>query len=132
MQSNNKYNKLHFLGFTDEELDRKIRVQIKFDKIRKVVMKRAQEKKEEESDEPSNFKDVVIFKNLYETCEDHKKRILQKNLLTERVDGKREYEDVQYSKNPLGTLRIRESEKQRKLNKSVNSIRLEERQAAKR
>ncbi|CAD8112335.1 unnamed protein product [Paramecium sonneborni] len=87
---------------TDDLLQRKIKIQERFNKIQILIQQRMQAKNKKDS-----LKDVQLFKHLFETCEKNVNKIKSKNLLSEKADGVREYDKIKYSKNPQGSLRVR-------------------------
>ncbi|CAD8124702.1 unnamed protein product [Paramecium sonneborni] len=107
LQVGNKYKSLHQQGLTDEEIEKKVRVYQRFEKIKKLIQKNSQT----EPNEENNLKDVQLFRQLYEVSEENKNKIKQKNLLTERADGQREYNNVKYTTH--GYLRIKKVEQER-------------------
>ncbi|CAK66533.1 unnamed protein product (macronuclear) [Paramecium tetraurelia] len=107
LQIGNKYKSLHQQGLTDEEIEKKVRVFQRFEKIKKLVQKNSQT----EPNEENNLRDVQLFRQLYEVSEENKNKIKQRNLLTERADGQREFNNVKYKTH--GQLRVKKVEQQR-------------------
>ncbi|CAD8208083.1 unnamed protein product [Paramecium pentaurelia] len=87
---------------SEDLLQRKIKIQERFHKIKTLIQQRMQAKNKKES-----LRDVQLFKHLFETCEKNVNKIKSKNLLSEKADGIREYDKIKYSKNPQGSLRVR-------------------------
>ncbi|CAD8125011.1 unnamed protein product [Paramecium sonneborni] len=109
LQITNKYRSLHQQGLTDQEIEKKVKVLQRFDKIKKLIQKNQETKQTEDT----NLKDVQLFRQLYEVSEQNKSKFKQKNLITERTDGQREYENVNYFTNRY--LRVKRfDEKQKK------------------
>ncbi|CAD8194197.1 unnamed protein product [Paramecium octaurelia] len=86
----------------EDLLQRKIKIQERFNKIQALIQQRMHAKNKKES-----LRDVQLFKHLFETCEKNVNKIKSKNLLSEKADGVREYDKIKYSKNPQGQLRVR-------------------------
>ncbi|CAK58751.1 unnamed protein product (macronuclear) [Paramecium tetraurelia] len=106
LQVGNKYKSLHQQGLTDEEIEKKVRVFQRFEKIKKLIQRNSQT----EPNEDNNLRDVQLFRQLYEVSEENKNKIKQRNLLTERANGQREFDNVKYTTH--GYLRVKKVEKQ--------------------
>ncbi|CAD8122686.1 unnamed protein product [Paramecium sonneborni] len=89
-------------SYADDLLLRKIKVQERFNKIRQLIQQKMKSKNKNDS-----LRDVQMFKHLFDTCEKNINKIKSKNLLSEKADGIREYDQIKYQKNPKGSLRVR-------------------------
>ncbi|CAK68386.1 unnamed protein product (macronuclear) [Paramecium tetraurelia] len=111
LQVTNKYRSLHQQGLTDQEIEKKVKVLQRFEKIKKLIQKNQETKLIEDT----NLKDVQLFRQLYEVSENNKSKFKQKDLITERTDGQREYENVNYFTHRY--LRVKRDDEQLKKNK---------------
>ncbi|CAD8198024.1 unnamed protein product [Paramecium pentaurelia] len=111
LQITNKYKSLHQQGLTDQEIEKKVKVLQRFEKIKKLIQKNQDTKPIEDT----NLKDVQLFRQLYEVSEKNKYKFKQKNLITDRTDGQREYENVNYFTHRY--LRVKRDDEQLKQNK---------------
>ncbi|CAD8122290.1 unnamed protein product [Paramecium sonneborni] len=111
LQVTNKYRSLHHQGLTDQEIEKKVRVLQRFEKIKKLIQKNLETKPTEDT----NLKDVQLFRQLYEVSEQNKSKFKQKNLITERTDGQREFENVNYFTHRY--LRVKRSDEKQKKKK---------------
>ncbi|CAD8104742.1 unnamed protein product [Paramecium primaurelia] len=89
-------------SYTDDLLQRKIKVQERYNKIKQLIQQKMKSKNKNDS-----LRDVQMFKHLFDTCEKNVNKIKSKNLLSEKADGIREYDQIKYQKNPTGSLRVR-------------------------
>ncbi|CAD8120231.1 unnamed protein product [Paramecium sonneborni] len=94
----------------DDLIQRKIKIQERFNKIQSLIQQRMQAKNKKDS-----LQDFQLFKHLFETCEKNVNIIKSKNLLSEKGDGVREFDKIKYSKNPQGSLRVRLNTEDNKL-----------------
>ncbi|CAD8123766.1 unnamed protein product [Paramecium sonneborni] len=94
MQQQNQY--------ADDVVLRKIKVQERYNKIRQLI-----QQKMKSTNKNDSLKDVQMFKHLFDTYEKNVNKIKSKNLLSEKADGIREYDQIKYQKNPTGSLRVR-------------------------
>ncbi|CAD8207092.1 unnamed protein product [Paramecium octaurelia] len=109
----------------DDLLQRKIKIQERFNKIQTLIQQRMQQKNTKDS-----LRDVQLFRHLFETCEKNVNKIKSKNLLSEKADGVREFDKIKYSKNPQGSLRVRlnTQESQNSFNNNLRSKTLPDQQ----
>ncbi|KAM3138694.1 hypothetical protein pb186bvf_009258 [Paramecium bursaria] len=102
----------------DEQVENKMKVLKRFDKLKQII------ERKQVPQEQQNLRSVQLFNNLYITCEENKLRIKQKNLLSERADGKRDFENVRYVSK--GNIKVRDDNDFQK-SKNINQIRFDQR-----